>query len=85
MGVILVEEPKAPKDFEVWDENWDIVMMFLRLQTQWSVVMGGYVGLKYECLPWMCSLYSIKDRRSMLEGLQIMERTALKKLNERSK
>ena len=55
--------------------------MFLRLQTQWNVVMGGYVGLKYEALPWLCDLYSIEDRRTMLEGIQIMERTALKKLN----
>ena len=73
----MPEKPKE-EDFEVWDENWEIVLMFLRLQTQWNVAMGGVVGLKYEVLPWLCNLYSIKDSRAMLEGLQIMERVALK-------
>lgn len=66
----------------MWDENWDIVMMFLRLQTQWTVVMGGYVGLRYEALQWMCGLYSVEDTRAMLEGIQIMEAAALEALNK---
>ena len=37
-------------DYEVWDVNWDIVQMFLRMSTQWSTSFGGYVGLKYEVL-----------------------------------
>ena len=56
--------------------------MFLRLQTQWNVVMGGYVGLNYEALQWLCDLYSIEDRRAMLEGIQVMERAALRILNK---
>lgn len=56
-------------------------MMFLRLQTQWQVVMGGYVGLNYESLRWMCDLYSVEDTRSMLEGIQVMEAAALQELN----
>lgn len=46
--------------------------------------MGGYIGIKYEVLPWMCDLYSIDDCRSLLEGLQVMEIAALKLLNDRS-
>ena len=57
-------------------------MMFLRLQTQWNVTMGGYVGLKYEALQWLCGVYSVQDTRAMLEGIQVMEAAALKRLND---
>lgn len=56
-------------------------MMFLRLQTQWNTVQGGYVGLKYESLHWLCSLYCIKDTVALFEGIQVMEAAALKELN----
>ena len=82
MGVVLPEPDSKNENFEVWDENWDIVMMFLRLQTQWNVVMGGFTGLKYEALRWMCDLYSVEDPKTMLEGIQIMEAAALQELNE---
>jgi hypothetical protein len=71
----------------VWDENWDIVMMFLRMQTQWTVSMAGYVGLKYEVLlsnGGLFDLYNVDNRRDMLEGLQLMEATALSELGKRS-
>jgi hypothetical protein len=75
--------PSQPNHFEVWDDNWDIVMMFMRLQTQWNVAMGGYVGLRYEALQWLCGLYSVEDTRAMLEGIQVMEAAALQVLNQR--
>lgn len=56
--------------------------MFLRLQTQWNVVMGGYVGLKYEVLLRLCDLYSVEDPKTMLEGIQVMESAALQELNK---
>lgn len=28
-------------------ENWDVVLAFLAVQTQWRVGPGGYVGLDY--------------------------------------
>jgi hypothetical protein len=82
-------EPKAEKseDFEVWDENWDAVMMFLRMQTQWQVSMSGYVGLKYEVLlgtGGLCDLYNVEDHRDLLERLQIMEASALTELRKTS-
>ena len=76
---------EKPKDFIVWEENWEIVMMFLRLQTQWNVSMSGVIGLKYEVLEWFCRLYLVDDARAMLEGIQTMERIALKVLNEKDK
>jgi len=64
----------------VWEENWDIVMMFLRMQTQWTVSMAGYVGLRYDVLllnGGLLDLYCVEDRRFMMEGLRIMESEAL--------
>jgi len=55
-------------------------MMFLRMQTQWTVSMAGYVGLRYDVLlspGGLFDLYCTEDRRSMLEGLQVMESAAL--------
>ena len=82
MGIVLPEEEIPSGECEVWDENWDIVMMFLRMQTQWNTTMGGYSGLKYEVLRWLCDLYSVEDPKAMLEGIQVMEATALQELNK---
>ncbi len=80
----------APEDdhFEVWEENWETVVMFLRMQTQWTVTMGGYVGLKYEVLlgaSGLMSLYDVENPREMLEDLQVMEAAALSELNKSDK
>lgn len=60
-------------------------MMFMRMTTQWNVVMGGYVGLKYEVLlgaGGLMSLYDVNNPRELLEGLQVMEAAALAILNK---
>ena len=73
---------------EVWDDNWEIVMMFMRMTTQWNVTMGGYVGLKYEVLVGaggLMALYDVDNPREMLEGIQEMESAALVELNKERK
>ena len=80
-------EKKKEEDYEVWEENWEAVMMFLRMQTQWTTSMAGYVGLKYEVLlgsGGLFDLYNVKDRRDVLERLQVLEATALSELRKRS-
>jgi hypothetical protein len=76
-----LQRKKEPEEehFEVWDENWETVMMFLRMQTQWNVTMGGYVGFG------MLSLYDVDNPREMLEGIQAMEAVALSELNKEKK
>lgn len=72
----------------MWEENWDSLTMFLRMQTQWTVTMGGYVGLKYEVLlgaSGLMSLYDVSNPREMLEDLQVMEAAALLELNKSDK
>tara|TARA_B100000614_G_C14512099_1_gene478980 strand:- start:391 stop:609 length:219 start_codon:yes stop_codon:yes gene_type:complete len=72
----------------VIDENWDIVMMFLRMNTQWEMSFGGVVGLKYEVLllaGGLFDLYNVENRQEMLEGLQLMESVALIEINKDKK
>ena len=68
---------EVDKDFEVWEENRQIVDMFMRMQTQWRTSMSGAVGLDYAPLEWLCRLYSVEDQQELFEGLQVMEYTAL--------
>ena len=65
------------KDFEVWTDNWETVVMFLRMSTQWIVSMGGPTGLNYSSLEYLCKLYPVKDACALFEGIQIMEMAAL--------
>ena len=70
------------------EENWDIVMMFLRMNTQWSMSFGGVVGLKYEVLllaGGLFDIYNVENRQEMLEGLQLMESVALVEMNKEKK
>ena len=87
-GIKIKEQPKENTDFEVFDDNWEIVMMFLRIQTQWDMSFGGVVGLKYEVLllaGGLFDLYHVDNRKEMLEGLQLMESVVLKELNKEKK
>jgi len=82
------QRPAAPTEqhYEVWEENWESLMMFLRMQTQWNVTMGGYVGLRYEVLlgaGGLMSLYDIENPRELLEDIQTMEAAALAELNKK--
>ena len=69
------------EDFEVWDENWEAMMMFLRMQTQWNVSMNGLVGLNYQALETLIRLYHVKEPVELFERVQVIERAALVKMN----
>lgn len=75
-------EPEG--DFEVWEENWPAVEMFVRAQTQWRTSMSGLIGLDYGAVAWLLRLYAVKNPRALLEDLQVMEAAALSIINERS-
>lgn len=81
-GIALPEQPVEA--FEVWEENWAAVEMFLRVQTQWRTTMQGVLGLDYNAVAWLLKLYEMADPRALLEDLQIMEAAAIMVLNERS-
>lgn len=78
----LPEQP-GTDDFEVWEENWPVLEMFLRCQTQWRTTMSGLLGLDYTAVAWLLRLYEVEDQRALLEDLQVMEGAAMMALNKR--
>lgn len=80
---IAAPDTDGVKAFEVWEENWTAVEMFMRCQTQWRTSMGGAIGLDYGAVEWLLRLYEVKDQRSVLEDLQVMEAAALNVLNKK--
>ena len=81
----IVKEIEEPEDFEVYPDNWDAVEMFMRCQTQWRTATSGVLGLDYAAVEWVFRLYEVKDQRTVLEDLQVMEAAALKIFNKDSK
>lgn len=76
--------PQQPVEaFEVWEDNWPALEMFLRLQTQWRSTMSGVIGLDYSAVKWLFRLYEVEDQRAMLEDLQTMEVAAMQAINKR--
>lgn len=69
--------------FGVWQENAATLVMFLRLQTQWRVVAGGFLGLNYQSVEFLLKMHQVADPLGMLEELQAMEVAALQVLNRR--
>jgi len=74
---VLPADHEESDDFEVWEENWPAVEMFMRAQTQWRVGMNGLTGLDYGAVAWLLKLYEVEDQRSLLEDLQVMEGAVL--------
>ena len=75
---------QSSENFEVWEENWPVVEMFMRVQTQWRTTMNGVLGLDYGAVAWMFMMYEVQDQRALLEDLQIMEAAAMLTINSRS-
>jgi len=72
---------RQPVQFEVWPEHEDVVLLFLRCQTQWRTTMGGVMGLDYGVVLQMADLYAVGDKRQLMEDLQVMEGRATELIN----
>lgn len=70
-------------DFEVWEENLEVVGLFLRMQSQWVANMGGVVGLNYQSLQILFKIYGIENEKQAFEDIQVMEYAALPILNKK--
>lgn len=69
--------------FGVWEENADTMVMFLRLQTQWHVIAGGFIGLNYQSAEFLIKIHGVADAAAMMDDLQAMEIAALQVMNKR--
>lgn len=84
-----IEQAATPDEdtadaFEVFSENWDSVLFFLRVGTQWNAIGGmervHWLGLNYAGVETRMPK-SKKKRKKLWDDLQIMEATALEVLN----
>ena len=80
---IIEQLEQKPELFEVEPECWPVVEMFLRLQTQWRIQDGCWLGLIYDSIVVLLDLESIPNRKEMFGDLQVMEFAALPILNEK--
>jgi hypothetical protein len=79
---VLPDGMTKVKEFEVWPENQDALLLFLRCQTQWRMTLGGVVGLDYAVVFSMMDLYAVDNKRQVMEDLQLMEGRAKKLIND---
>lgn len=77
------------EDFEVYADNWESVMFFLGLETQWTYAAPGMgvprlVGLPSNQIESEMSMRGIarRLRRALLDDLRLCERGALKAQTE---
>jgi len=84
---LIKKQYKSTDDFEVFADNWDTVIFFSRLSTQWRIAvgMGGghYLGLDYSGVEAVMRLENIQKKKTLFADLQIMEREALTVLNKK--
>lgn len=78
-GDEIAESMLAETDIEIWPENWQAVMVFEALSTQWNLGMGGPIGLRYESLPTVLRAYGVSaaDRPAVFQQVRLLERSAL--------
>lgn len=81
-GIELPVSVFERKVYEVWPENWPVVEMFLRVQTQWRTTSGGVIGLDYGVVLEMARLCRSPDPLALLEDLYVMEVRARELLNK---
>lgn len=82
----MIEAATADPDatlFGVWQENAVSLMMFLRMQTQWNVINGAFVGLNYSSAEFLFKIHAVEDAAAIMDDLQAMELAALQVLNKR--
>lgn len=72
-------EDFAPPAVQVWPDNVPAVRVFLAMQTQWHVAMGGRTGLIYAALPevWRRLKVPPGERDAIFHDLQFLEAAAL--------
>ena len=78
-------QQRTEKDFGVWEENWESVMFFIKMMTQWRTTMGGVIGLDYSVLQMLFDLYDIDNRKEIFENIQVMEQEAMIHMNKEKK
>ncbi|AGW94597.1 hypothetical protein N234_31615 [Ralstonia pickettii DTP0602] len=69
---------------EVWPENWQAVMLFCRLGTQWRAGMGGPTGLDYVAVLALIDRLGLPadDADELFDDVRHLEAAALTVMRE---
>lgn len=72
---------------EVFEENWPVFDLFCYMSTQWSVGMAGATGLNYQVAHHKLDRAGLDpgEYEDRMEGLRVMERSALQAMREKNK
>ncbi len=64
----------------LWQDNVASFEIFVALQTQWRIGMGGPTGLDYAAVPVVMELQQVApdDRRRIFDDVRVMEAEALR-------
>lgn len=86
------QRPNQPTDdFEVFEDNWQTLLFFLKLGTQWNVLSGmsssHRLGLNYPAVESLMRLKRIPlaERETLFNSITMMEHAALEYLNSNTK
>tara|TARA_B100001741_G_scaffold251824_1_gene213707 strand:+ start:1013 stop:1330 length:318 start_codon:yes stop_codon:yes gene_type:complete len=82
-----VEEKKEIKTFEVLEQNWLAMTIFVQVQTQWRIDQGVLIGFDYKALEWIFKLNKkqIKKPLEILADLQVLEAKIVETINAKNK
>lgn len=82
-----IEEKKEVQMFEVLEENWLSIILFLDIQTQWRMDQGVIYGLDYNAIKWIFELKKdeIKKPLEILADLQVLEAKIVETFNKDNK
>jgi len=69
-------------EIDVWEENWEVLMLYIRNQTQWRASAHGFYGLDYNVIYADMSRRAIPDdqQTSMMDDIRIIEAQARKEI-----
>ena len=90
-NAVLFDQPiikkKEQQTFEVFQENWLAVTIFIDIQTQWRIDQGVIYGLDYNAIKWIfeLKLEQIKIPLEILADLQVLEAKIVETFNKENK
>jgi hypothetical protein len=81
---IKPEDVQQETMIEVWPDNWDAVVLFQRLSTQWYHGFNGPTGMNYNVIQRVARMIGlvVKDWPDFFGQIQTLEHAALAQIRE---
>lgn len=81
----MAPEDVPEPDVEVWPCNWDAVMLFISVSTQWRRDSGRATGLDYNALFARMARMDLDNaaHEDLFQKVRVIEVAALEKMREK--